>query len=213
MDIDVKTTLASHFEALPDPRLTRMQRHDFGSIIIIAICAAICGCDDWVTVARFANAKLDWFKGFFELPNGIPSHDMFSRVISKIDPEAFSACLAKWVQSIAKSVDKTVVAIDGKTLRRSFDRRFATGAIHMVSAWSAENQMVFGQVKVDKKSNEIPAIPELLSLLAIKGAIVTIDAMGCQKAIAQQVLHAEADYVLAVKDNQPSLYGRGRGLF
>ena len=149
MTTDVKPTLASYFDSLPDPRLMRRQRHDFGTIIIIAVCAAICGCDDWVSVARFANAKLAWFKSFLELPNGIPSHDTFSRVFSKIDPEAFSACFAAWVHSIAKSVDGTVVAIDGKTLRRSFDRSFGAGAIHMVSAWSAENQMVLGQVKVD----------------------------------------------------------------
>ena len=171
-----KAKLTEHFAAVPDPRVDRTKRHLLHDIIVIAICGVICGADDWVAIESFGKAKKAWFRRFLRLPHGIPSHDTFGRVFAAIDTEAFTACFVSWIQSVADLTSGEVVAIDGKTLRRSFDRASSKAAIHMVSAWAAANRLVLGQVKTEEKSNEITAIPKLLRLLEIKGCIVTIGA-------------------------------------
>ncbi len=173
---------------------------------MIALCAAICGANHWTSVATFGRAKESWFRKFLSLPNGIPSHDTFTDVFAKLDPESFEKCFISWVSSLASLLPGEVVAIDGKTLRRSHDQADSKRAIHMVSAWSTSNALVLGQYKTEEKSNEITAIPMLLEMLYLEGSLVTIDAMGCQKAIAESILLKGADYLLAVKENQPRLY-------
>lgn len=199
------TSIVEHFSILVDPRIDRTKRHSLHDILVIAICGMICGADDWVSIQEFGEAREDWFRTFLDLPNGIPSHDTFGRVFAALDPEAFSRCFAAWMRDVAELTDGEVVAIDGKTLRRSFDRASARSPIHIVSAWAAGNGVAIGQVKTDAKSNEITAIPRLLDLLHVKGCIVTIDAMGCQKEIAAKILDKEADYLLGLKGNQPHL--------
>jgi predicted transposase YbfD/YdcC len=179
---------------------------------VIAICGLICGADDWVSIAEFGEAKEDWFREFLELPNGIPSHDTFGRTFSLLSPEAFQESFLSWVRSLT-GVFEGLVAIDGKTLRRSHDRRAGKAAIHMVSAWASENGLVLGQVKTEEKSNEITAIPELLRALSLKGCLVSIDAMGCQKAIARQIIEQGGDYLLALKGNQSNLADEVEALF
>jgi predicted transposase YbfD/YdcC len=192
-----------HFSDLPDPRTHILKnRHIFLEIIVIAICAVICGADDWVAVAGFGRAKFEWFSSFLELPHGIPSHDTFDRIFSMIDPIEFQKRFVAWMQSVARISEGEIVPIDGKTLRRSHDSASNKTAIHMVSAWANGSRLVLGQVKTEEKSNEITAIPELLGALDIHGCIVTIDAMGCQKKIAAQIIEQEADYVLGLKGNQ-----------
>jgi predicted transposase YbfD/YdcC len=201
--------LRGRFSALGDPRVERTKLHELLDIITIAICAVICGADDWVEIEQFGNDKRPFFDKFLLLPNGIPSHDTFGRVFARINPEQFQACFLEWVQDlVAASGDKLkgVVAIDGKTLCGSRDAASGKGAIQMVSAWARSNRMVLGQVKVDDKSNEITAIPQLLKLFDLSGCIVTIDAMGCQTEIAQLITEAGADYVLALKANQGSMH-------
>ena len=173
----------------------------------------ICGADNWVDIELFGNCKEEWFKSFLELPNGIPSHDTFGDVFARLDPEQFQHCFIEWVQAVAQLTQGEVVAIDGKTVRRSHDRTLGKGAIHMVNVWASSNGLALGQGKVEEKSNEITAIPKLLQLLELAGCIVTIDAMGCQKEIAQQIIEAQADYLLAVKKNQGQLYEDVRDLF
>lgn len=202
------TTVASiqtHFAHLTDPRSDHTKQHQLLDIIVIAFAAIICGADSWVEVEAFGEAKLEWFRRFLALPNGIPSHDTFGDVFARLDPEEFRTCFLNWVQSVMTVTDGQVVAIDGKTARRSHDRRLGKSPIHMVSAWAQTNRLVLGQIKVDEKSNEITAIPALLRLLDVTGCIVTIDAMGTQTAIAEQIVAQGADYVLAVKDNQERL--------
>jgi predicted transposase YbfD/YdcC len=174
-------------------------------ILVIAICAIICGADDWVAIQEFGEAKLDWFQGFLDLPNGIPSHDTFGRVFARLDPEQFHTCFMNWIMAASELTNGQVIAIDGKTLRRSHDKILGKGAIVMVSAWATANHLVLGQVKVDDKSNEITAVPELLRALDISGCIITTDAMGCQKEIASLIVAGKGDYVLALKDNHPLL--------
>jgi len=198
--------LIDHLAVLEDPRIERQKRHKLGAILVIAVCAVLCGAESFPAIEDFGQVRYTWLKQFLELPNGIPSHDTFNRVFRVLDPVQFQACFLSWMQAVADETQGEVVAIDGKTLRRSFDRSSAKRAIHMVSAWATENGVVLGQRKVDDKSNEITAIPELLELLALKGCIVTIDAMGCQRAIAQQIVEDQADYVLALKENQPTLH-------
>ena len=193
------TSITEHFASLPDPRVDRTKRHDLTELLVVAICGVICGADDWVSIQQFGEDKLEWFRTFLKLPNGVPSHDTFGRVFAALDPTAFGECFASWVASLAETTEGEVVAIDGKTLRRSFDRASSKAAIHMVSAWASANRVVLGQVKTDEKSNEIKAIPRLLELLAVQGCIVTIDAMGCQKAIAHKIIDKGADYVLGLK--------------
>jgi len=208
-----KPAISEHFADLEDPRIDRTKLHQLFDIIIIAICAVICGADTWVAVEEFGNAKIDWVRTFLELPNGIPSHDTFGRVFALLDPEQFQCCFVSWIQAISQITDGEIVALDGKTLRRSHDGTLGKAAIHMVSAWASANRLVLGQLKVDEKSNEITAIPELLRLLTLKGCIVTIDAMGCQTEIAQVIVDEGADYVLALKGNQGTLHRDVQDLF
>ena len=207
MSQELSKAIEEHFKSLPDPRRkTANQRHKFVDILVIAICGIICGANGWVAVEKFGKAKEDWFRSFLELPNGIPSHDTFTDLFAKLSPRQFEACFMSWVESISELFEGEVVSIDGKTLRRSHDMSSDKKVIHMVSAWASANSLVLGQIKTDEKSNEITAIPELLKSLELKGCLVTIDAMGCQKKIAETIIESEADYLLAVKDNQPTLH-------
>jgi predicted transposase YbfD/YdcC len=205
-------SLVYHFGSLKDPRVMGRTRHKLVDILVIAICGVICGADDWVSISDFGKAKEAWFRGFLELPNGIPSHDTFGRTFSLLSPEAFRESFLSWIRSLT-DVFEGLVAIDGKTLRRSHNRRDGTAAIHMVSAWAGEHGLVLGQVKTDEKSNEITAIPELLRALSINGCLVTIDAMGCQKAIAKQIVEQGGDYLLALKGNQSKLADEVEAVF
>lgn len=200
-------SIAEHFASLEDPRIRRKSDHKLLDIIVIAICGVICHADDWSAIADFGRAKEAWFRGFLELPNGIPSHDTFNRVFARLSPEQFQTCFASWIRALS-GICEGLIAIDGKRVRCSHDRSQEKSAIHMVSAWAVENSLVLGQVKTDEKSNEITAIPELLKLLALEGCLVTIDAMGCQESIAQQVVDQGGDYLLAVKGNQRGLQNR-----
>lgn len=197
-------TIREHFGSINDPR-DGNRRHPLLSVITITILAVLCSADDWTEVALFGRSKQTWLETFLDLPQGIPSHDTFGRVFRAIDPAEFRESFRSWVQAICEKVEG-VGAIDGKTVRRSKDERLGKAAIHMVNVWAVENQLVLTQEKVDDKTNEITVIPALLKLLDMEGAIVTIDAMGCQTDIAQTILKQQADYVLAVKDNQPTLY-------
>ena len=200
-DLSIRT----HFANLEDPRLDRTRFHNLMDILVISICAVISGADGWLDIAAYGVAKYHWLKTFLDLPNGIPSHDTFRRVFCLLDPAAFQECFQRWIDALSAGLGLKRIAIDGKVLRRSFDRATGKAALHLVSAWATEQHLVLGQVAVDSKSNEITAIPKLLELLDVAGAIVTIDAMGCQKEIAAKVREGEADYVLSVKDNQPHL--------
>lgn len=204
--------LRERFSALGDPRVERTKLHRLMDIITIAICAVICGADDWVEIEEFGNEKRAFFDNFLVLPNGIPSHDTFGRVFARINPEQFQSCFLEWVQDLLSASASRgnklggVIAVDGKTLCGSRDTASGKGAIQMVSAWARSNSMVLGQVKVDDKSNEITAIPQLLKLFDLTGCIVTIDAMGCQREIAQLITEAGADYVLSLKANQGTMH-------
>ena len=193
-----------HFGQLEDPRLDRRKRHALIDIIGVTITAVIAGAESWMDIERFGNAKIDWLRTFLALPNGIPSHDTFGRFFALLNPVEFQQCFIDWVRAVHEHITG-VVAIDGKTARRSHDHAKGKSAIHVVSAWATENGVALGQTKVDDKSNEITAIPELLKLLRISGCLVTIDAMGCQREIAQAIVKAGADYLLAVKGNQEAL--------
>lgn len=210
---DMPLSIMERFAALDDPRTGNAKRHQLLDIIVIALCAVICGADNSVEIEEFGKARVDWFGRFLELPNGIPAHDTFGRVFALLDPEQFAACFSEWVRSVSELSLGEVVAIDGKTLRGCHDRANGRGALHMVSAWAAENRMVLGQTRTEAHSNEITAIPELLKVLELKGCTVTIDAMGCQKNIAQQVVEQDADYLLAVKANQGELHENIKDLF
>jgi predicted transposase YbfD/YdcC len=198
--------LAEHFAGLDDPRVERTKLHPLVSILTIALCAVICGAESWDDIADFGEAKIDWLNSFLNLPHGIPSHDTFNRVFAALDPQQFRACFTRWMAAVATVLPTEVIALDGKTVRGSHDEVSGKAAVHMVSAWASANRLILAQVKVDDKSNEITAIPELLRALAIMGCIVTIDAIGCQREIARQVINQGADYVLALKENQGTLY-------
>lgn len=206
-------SLSKHFSSLEDPRVERTKKHSLSDILVIAVCGFICGVDSWVELEEFAEAKREWFEGFLTLPNGIPSHDTFGRLFAALDPEAFSRCFMAWVKAVSEVTEGEVVAIDGKTLRRSFDRASSKAAIHMVSAWASKNGLVLGQVKTGEKSNEITAIPRLLELLHLQGCIVTMDAIGCQKDIVAQVVEKGADYVISLKGNQEGLHQQTQAFF
>jgi predicted transposase YbfD/YdcC len=204
---------ATHFESLTDPRLARTRRHVLQDILVIALCGMIANANTWVDIERYGKTKLDFLRRFLELPNGIPSHDTFSRVFAKLDPAALLVCLQTWLNELREQLGGKQVAIDGKTLRGSHDGAARPNALHLVSAWATEARLFLGQVAVDQKSNEITAIPQLLELLDIEGDTVTIDAMGCQKEIAKTIVNKKANYVLQVKDNQPTLHAALREAF
>ena len=206
-------SIAAQFAALPDPRAERGKRHELLDILVIAICAVICGADNWVEVEMFGKAKAEWFKRFLALPHGIPSHDTFGDVFARLDPEQFQESFVRWVREISELTAGQVIAIDGKTLRRSHDGLLGKAAIAMVSAWASRDHLVLGQVKVNEKSNEITAIPELLRVLAVQGCIVSIDAIGCQTEIADAIVAKQGDYLLAVKANQGQLFADVQALF
>lgn len=197
--------IQDHFADLTDPR-RRKVTYPLVNIVTIAICAVICGADDFVAIAKFGRVKQKWLSRFLDLKDGIPSHDRFNAIFAAIKPAEFEACLLSWITALHEITGGQLVAIDGKTVRRSFDAATSKSAIHMVSAWATANHISLGQVTVDEKSNEITAIPKLLKMLEISGSLVTIDAMGCQTTIAKTIIDSNADYVLAVKKNQPTLY-------
>jgi predicted transposase YbfD/YdcC len=196
----------THFENLTDPRIDRTKLHQLSDMIAVALCATICGADSWADVERFGKEKLDWLRTFLPLEHGVPSHDTFGRVFALLDTEEFLACLTRWVSSLQLDLRGASVAIDGKTLRRSFDAASGREALHLVSAWAGELRVSLGQLAVDNKSNEIPTVRKLLELLDLEGAVVTVDAMHCQKETAQAIRDRGADYVLSVKANQPTLH-------
>ncbi len=212
METEVTAGIEEHFGELKDPRIDR-QLHKLIDILIIAICAVICGADTWEDVEAFGKAKKAWFESFLELPNGIPSHDTFNRVINRLDPQQFQSCFMKWISAASELIQGQVIAIDGKLLRRSHDKGTRKAAIDMVSAWANSNHLVLGQIKVDDKSNEITGIPQLLKALDVSGCIVTIDALGCQTEIAETIIDQDADYVLSLKENQGRLYEDVKLLF
>ncbi len=200
-------SIQAHFADLPDPRRAQGKRHRLSDMIVIAVTAVICCADGWSDVADFGRAKLKWFGTFLDLPHGIPCQDTFERVVARLDPDAFERCFTSWTEALAGSSRGKLVAIDGKRLRRSFAHAWDhSTATHLVSAFAHENATVLGQLAVDCKANEVVAIPKLLELLDLGGATVTIDAMGCQAEIAGQIVRNGGDYVLAVKDNQPTLH-------
>ncbi|MBI3971763.1 MAG: ISAs1 family transposase [Chloroflexi bacterium] len=200
----VGPSLREHFAAVPDPRIDRTKRHQLLDIMTSAICAVLCGADSWVDVELFGQAKLTWLRTFLTLPNGLPSHDTFGRVFAALDPQRFEQGFLSWVRAIVTHTDGEVVALDGKTWRRSHDRGADQGALHLVSAWAETNRLVLGQVAVEAKSNASTALPVLLQVLALQGCIVTIDAIGCQTAIARTIVDQGGDDVLALKANQPT---------
>src|SRR3954453_710178 len=205
MSDELSAQIKKHFASLTDPR-RRKVTHPLINIVTIALCAVIAGADDFVTIAAWGRQKRAWLARFLDMTSGIPSHDRFNAVFKAIKPDEFERCLLGWITSLHEVTAGQLVAIDGKTLRQSFDKAEAKSAIHMVSAWATANHVSLKQVVVDQKSNEIAAIPRLLELLDVSGCLVTIDAMGCQAEIAGKIIEGEADYVLAAKGNQPALY-------
>jgi predicted transposase YbfD/YdcC len=200
------TSLKAHFEELPDPRAQHSIEHLLIDIVMITICAVICGAESWVEIEHYGIAKQDWLGTFLDLPHGIPSHDTFERVFARLRPEPLQQVFLNWVQAVFAVSGGQLIAVDGKTLRGSYERGGKQGMIHMVSAWATQNRLVLGQRKVHEKSNEITAIPDLLAVLDLAGAVVSIDAMGCQTAIAHQIVEQQGDYVLALKGNQGNLH-------
>lgn len=212
MDAPVTGEILRVFHELPDPRGNNA-RHKLIDLLTLALCGVLCGAGDWVAVVHYATRKQAWFASFLELPCGIPSHDTFSRVFARLNPQALEACFMQWMRTLVELSGGKLVALDGKSLRRSFERGWdKSGMAHMVSAFVQANQMVFGQVACDGKGKELDAIAKLLQLLELEGAVVTIDALGCQTSIADLIVRARADYVLQVKDNQPTLHARLQGL-
>ena len=197
-------SLIAHFQDLPDPRLNRTKDHDLIDVLVIAICTLLCGGQTFNDMEDFGRAKQDWFKTFLSLRNGIPSHDTFNRVFAALDPKDFLECFLRWTQSVRQAVPQEIVALDGKALRRALDKDQSIK--YIVSAWAESNGLVLGQLKVADKSNEITALPQLLRVLELSGCIVTVDAMGCQKKIATEIVEADADYVLALKGNQEKVH-------
>lgn len=213
MKLKPKITIADHFTEIEDPRVERTRQHKLIDIITITICAVICGAEGWTDIETYGLAKYSFLKQFLELPNGIPSHDTFSRVLARLNPQQFQQYFFNWVRAINKMTLGEVIAIDEKSLRHSYDKEAGLNAIYMVSAWACENRLVLGQVKVDEKSNEITAIPELIKVLELSGCIVTIDATGCQKEIGKLIAEQDADYIITLKKNQGSLYKNVDQLF
>ena len=206
-------SIEEYFSELEDCRIDRNRRHKLIDIIVISICATLSRCEDFVEIADYGEVKKKWLKTFLELPNGIPSHDTFTRVFRRLDPEGFQRCFSNWVESLRREISGEIVSIDGKTIRRAVDKASAQAGLHVVSAWANENELSLGQVAVENKSNEIVAIPKLLALLDLQGCVVTIDAGGCYSNIASDIRDKKADYVFALKANQPSLYKKATELF
>jgi predicted transposase YbfD/YdcC len=196
----------AHFSTLPDPRMERTKKHRLIDILFIAVCTIICGGEGFTDMQLFGEAKEAWLRTFLELPGGIPSHDTFGRVFSLLDPQAFADCFLRWTAALHVATTGEVIALDGKTLRHSFDTASGQAALHVVSAWASATGLTLGQVAVDDKSNEITAMPALLKLLDLHGQIVTMDAMGCQKELAGQITEQQGDYVLCLKANQTTLH-------
>lgn len=197
----------NHFSILEDPRLNNHKKlHSLEDILILTLLAVICGAESWVDVEDFGKCNGDWLKRTLKLPNGVPSHDTIGKVFRQLNPEQFKSCFLSWVQSLVQVSGGDIIAIDGKTLRHSYDSASNRAAIHMISAWSCGNELVLGQFKTEEKSNEITAIPELLKVLSLAGCTVTIDAMGCQKKIAKEIIKGGGDYVLALKENHKTLH-------
>jgi predicted transposase YbfD/YdcC len=203
MDEPIRLGIHRFFADLPDPRIERTKHHPLLDIIAIAVCAVIAGADSFVDIEHYGHARQEWFATFLDLPNGIPSHDTFGRVFARLDPVAFEGCFLAWVQAILPPVPGERIAIDGKVVRRSHDRGADRPPIDLVSAWATDRQLVLGQLAVEADSNEIPAVPALLALLDVTGAVVTLDALHCQSETAATIRAGHADYVLALKGNQP----------
>jgi predicted transposase YbfD/YdcC len=203
----MNASIVTHFQTLEDPRIARTKKHLLLDILVIAVCTLLTGGEGFQDMELFGKSKRVWLQTFLALPHGIPSHDTFGRVFARLNPQRFQECFVSWTQAVAQLTQGTLLSLDGKTVKASFDRATASSPLHMLSAWCSENGgLVIGQTKTDSKSNEITAIPELLHLLAIKGCIVTIDAMGCQTAIAAQILDQGGDYLLALKNNHNKTY-------
>lgn len=215
MDLELSgpECLSACFSELVDPRVERCRKYELTTIVMIAICGVICSADSWVEIEDWAKAKEDLLKEFMDLPNGIPSHDTFARVFSRLNPNKFQECFGKWLHALRLAPAGEVIAIDGKTLRGSFDRAVGQSPLHCVSAWATSRGVSLGSVSVCDKSNEITAIPQLLELLEVQGCVVTLDAMGCQKTIASKIREKKADYVLALKGNQGNLHKGIRAFF
>jgi len=201
----MSASLLEHFASLEDPRVERNQRHALLDIVLLTVCAVVSGAHGWEAIEEFGRAKLDWLRKFAPFDNGVPSHDCIANVVSRLTPKGFGACFRSWTQAVTSATGGEVIAVDGKSARGSRDRRRARSALHMISAWACSNRLVLGQEATEEKSNEITAIPKLLELLELKGCIVTIDAMGCQRAIAAQIIAQGGDYVLGLKGNQSAL--------
>jgi len=213
MTQELREQIASSFAELQDPRHLINQAHLFIDILVISICAIVCGADDWEAVADYAEAKEEWLATFLALPGGVPAHDTFWRVFRHLDAEQFQRCFLQWMTSMVELKRGQVIALDGKQVRRSHDKSAGHAPIHMLSAWATENQLVLGQLRVNEKSNEITALPELLGALDVSGCIVTIDAMGCQTQIAQTIIERRGDYLLQLKENHPLLFADSDWLF
>ena len=212
MDAPAAGGILRFFEDLPDPRAANVV-HKLHDILVVALCAVICGADGWAEVEVFGRSKLAWFKTFLDLAGGIPSHDTFGRVFARLDPDAFERCFTAWVTSVARASGGRLISIDGKGIRRSFEHAWdKSGMAHLVSAFVDANRMVFAQAAVPDKSNELGAIPKVLGLLDLSGAVVTVDAAGCQREVARRVAEGGGDYVLAVKENQPTLHAKVKAL-
>jgi predicted transposase YbfD/YdcC len=213
MKLKPKHSIAEHFNDIEDLRIERGKKHKLIDIITISICAVVCGADGWIDIEMYGIARKNWLEKFLELPNGIPSHDTFARVFSQINPDEFNKSFLSWIKGISKVTAGEIIAFDGKQSRNSGDEKNGQGVINTVSAWAASNRLVLGQKKVEGKSNEITALPELIQILDLAGCIVTIDAMGCQREIVKKIVEKDADYVIAVKKNQPTLYEQIKQLF
>lgn len=206
-------TFFEHFSSMEDPRVSRTRRHNLIDIIVIAVCAILCGADSWTEIALFGRCKREWFATFLTLPNGIPSHDTFGRVFALLDAQVFEQSFETWVASIALLTGGEIIAVDGKTVRRSHKNKDGMSALHLVSAFAVKNGLSLGERKIDTKSNELKAIPKLLNILNLSGCTITIDAAGCYKEVVKNILNNGANYVIAVKKNQPRLFKQIGDLF